>query len=68
MTFPRNAGQPFTAADDKEIRQMHTKRFTVAQIAARLERTEAGIKARLERLELVKSNVLDKQRALMAVL
>jgi hypothetical protein len=67
MNIPANAGKPFSFGDDEAIRELYAKHRSVALIAATLQRTEAGIKARLERLGLVKAGrVLRKQAAMGA--
>jgi hypothetical protein len=65
MNIAKNAGQPFTAQDDQAIREMHAACANAKEIAARLERTEPGINARLERLGLRKGNTMAKQSALV---
>lgn len=49
-----NVGKPFTDADDALIRELHSKRVSIKDIAEKLERTEPSIQARFERLGLKK--------------
>lgn len=47
--FPANAGKPWTDEEDRHLLQLLDTGCEVITIAARLERTPAGIQARLER-------------------
>lgn len=49
-----SVGKSFTDADDAAVCQMHAQRMPVSVIAEKLGRTEAAIKARVERLGLKK--------------
>ncbi len=57
-TLPRNAGKPWTAAEDDELLRQFDSGLAVEALAAAHERTRAGIEARL-----VKHGRLDERAA-----
>lgn len=65
MALPANTGKVFSDLDDEMIRAMHAAKASHAEIAAKLERTEQGVRARLERLGLRKGKTIARQAALL---
>lgn len=45
-----NQGLPWTAEDEEKLLEMYKQNFTVSQIAATLNRSNGGVRARLEKL------------------
>lgn len=48
--LPKRAGKPWDDAEDKQVLQGFDAGTTIAQLARRHDRTEGGIRARLEKL------------------
>lgn len=48
-----NAGKPWSAQDDEELRRLHGSGNSIADLATALSRTPNGVRQRLERLGLL---------------
>lgn len=51
--MPENAGLPWSAADEKRLKEMYSDGLTAEAIAADLKRNVSGVKARMKKLGLV---------------
>ena len=51
--MPENAGLPWSAADEKRLKEMYLDGLTAEAIAADLKRNVSGVKARMKKLGLV---------------
>ena len=51
--LPENAGLPWSAADEKRLKEMYSDGLTAEAIAADLKRNVSGVKARMKKLGLL---------------
>lgn len=51
--MPENAGLPWSAADEKRLKEMYSDGLTAEAIAADLKRNVSGVKARMKKLGLL---------------
>ena len=51
--MPENAGLPWSAADEKRLKEMYLDGLTAEAIAADLKRNVSGVKARMKKLGLL---------------
>ncbi len=53
-----NQGLPWTAEDEKKLTEMYKQNFSVSQIASALNRSNGGVRARLEKLDSEKKIII----------